>query len=135
MERELLTRVEQVVWVSDLKYVTTAALDRVIVQQLSESGQQREWYVYPMVDDAPGLDIRVYAEHGAPLMALTEVITQVPRWLRRYGIEATLGEIQVRSEQAVNDEIQQLIEGLRPRNHPRESGEVRIMPRQVDQAC
>jgi hypothetical protein len=70
MEREQVTRVEQVVWVSDLRYMTTAALDRVIVQQLSESGDQREWYAYPMVDDAPGLDIRVYAEHSNPLMAL-----------------------------------------------------------------
>lgn len=135
MECELLTRVEQVVWVSDLKYVTAAALDRVIVQQLSESGEQWEWYVYPMVDDAPGLDVRVYVEHGTPLLVLNEVIVQVTSWLRRNGIEVTLGEIQVRSEQAVNDEIQQLIEGLRPRNYPYNSGEIRIMRHQIDQAC
>ncbi len=117
MERELLAQVEQVVWVSDLRYVTTVAPDREILQQLSESGEQQEWYAYPMVDDAPGLDIRVYAVHDNPLMALNEAIPLVTRWIQRHGIEATLGEIHVRSEQAVNDEIKQLIEGLRSRNH------------------
>lgn len=120
MERELLARMEQVTWVSDLNYVTAVALDRVVLQQLSESGEQQEWYAYPMVDDAPGFDIRVYAVHDTPLMALNEVIPQVTRWLRRHGVEATLGEIQVRSEQAVNDEIRQLIDRLRSGiNHTR----------------
>lgn len=113
MERELLARMEQVTWVSDLNYVTSEAPDRVVLQQLSESGEQQEWYAYPMVDDAPGLDIRVYAVHDTPLMVLNEVIPQVTRWLRRHGIEATLGEIQVRSEHADNTEIRQLIDGLR----------------------
>lgn len=95
---------KQVTWVSDLNYVTAAALDRVVLQQLGESREQQEWYAYPMVGDAPGLNIRVYAVHDTPLMALNEAIPQVTRWLRRHGIEATLGEGQVRSEQAVNDE-------------------------------
>ena len=115
MGRELLGWAQKVVWVSDLKYVTAAPLDRVIFQQLNRSGEEREWYAYPQAENAAGLDIRVYAVHGTPLMTLNEVIPQVTGWLQEYGIEATLGEIQVRSERAVNDEIKQLIEGLRPR--------------------
>jgi hypothetical protein len=135
MGRELLGRAQKVVWVSDLKYVTAAPPDRVIFQQLSRSGEEREWYAYPQADNAPGLDIRVYAIHGTPLMALNEVIPQVTRWLQEYGIEATLGEIQVRSEQAVNDEIKQLIEGLRPHNYPNAAGHIGIMRRQLNETC
>jgi regulator of PEP synthase PpsR (kinase-PPPase family) len=111
----VLTRGKQVTWVSDLKYVTATALDHMVLHQLSESGEQQEWYVYPMVDHTPGLDIRVYATHETSLIALNEVIPQVTRWLWKHGIEATLDEIQVRSEQAVNDEIKKLIEELRSR--------------------
>lgn len=132
MGRELLGRAQQVVWVSDLKYVTTTPLDRGIFQQLSGSGEQREWYAYPKADDASGLDIRVYAVHGTPLMALNEVIPQVTGWLQEYEIEATLVEIQVRSEQAVNDEIRQLIEELRLQNYPHTAGHIGIMRRQLN---
>src|SRR5437764_12750656 len=104
MGRELLGWAQKVVWVSDLKYVTAAPLDRLILQQLSRSGEEREWYAYPQADNAAGLDIRVYAVHGSPLMALNEVIPAVTRWLQENGIETTLGEIQVRSEQAVKYE-------------------------------
>jgi hypothetical protein len=135
MGRELLGWAQKVVWVSDLKYVTAAPLDRLVFEQLSRSGEEREWYAYPQADHAAGLDIRVYAVHGAPLMVLNEVIPQVTRWLQENGIEATLGEIQVRSEQAVNDEIKQLIEELRRHNYPHTAGHIGIVRRQLNETC
>ncbi|MBV8995930.1 MAG: hypothetical protein JO287_20005 [Pseudonocardiales bacterium] len=135
MGGELLGRAQKVVWVSDLKYVTAAPLDRVIFQQLSRSGEEREWYAYLQADNAPGLDIRVYAVHGTPLMALNEMVPQVTGWLQEYGIEATLDEIQVRSEQAVNDEIKQLIEEVRPHNYPHATGHIGIVRRQLNETC
>jgi hypothetical protein len=135
MGRELLGWAQKVVWVSDLKYVTAAPLDRVVFQQLSGSGEEREWYAYPRADNALGLDIRVYAVHGTPLMALNEMIPQVARWLQEYGIEATLSEIQVRSEQAVNDEIKQLIAELRPRSYPHAAGHIGFIRRQLNETC
>lgn len=135
MGRELLGWAQKVVWVSDLKYVTAAPLDRLIFQQLSRSGEEREWYAYPPADNAAGLDIRVYAVHGGPLMALNEVIPAVTRWLQENGIEATLGEIQVRSEQAVNDEIKRLIEELRRHNYPHAAGHMGIVRRQLNETC
>lgn len=107
---------ETVVWVSDLKYITITAIDRVIIERLNESGERREWYAYPRVDDASCLDIRVYAAHCTLLMALDEVIPRVTTWLQMHGVEAILDEVQVRTEHAVTDEIRQLIEELRSRN-------------------
>lgn len=108
-----------VVWVSELKYVTASPLDCPTLQQLSESGEQREWYVYPAAGNAHSLNVTVYAVHADPLMMLNEITLQVTKWLCRYGIEANIGEIWVRSEQAVNDEIRKLIERLVGHGHPK----------------
>lgn len=135
MERELLVQELKVAWVSDLKYVTTAALDHAIFHRLYGSGEQQDWYAYRKADDPHGLDIRVYVAHGTPLMALNEVIPQVTRWLQTHGIEALLTEIQVRSEQADNDEIKQLIEELRPQNYRHTAGHIGIMGRHLNPTC
>lgn len=135
MERELLVQEHQVVWVSDLKYVTTTALDHAIFHQLNELGEQQDWYAYRKAHDPHGLDIRVYVAHGTPLTALNEVIPQVTRWLQAHGIEALLTEIQVRSEQAVNDEIKQLIEELRPQNYQHTADRTGITGRHLNPTC
>jgi hypothetical protein len=82
-----VTRAHQVVWVSDLKYVTTTAVDGAVLRQLSESGGQREWYVYPKHDDLFGIDVTAYAAHDDPLIMLNAVVPKSRGGLSRPGLK------------------------------------------------